>query len=254
MEREILITDLTAMSGDSVCIAGIDRNWNTIRPVFEWSVPTRSHLYRGRRAFIFPRAVVAMQLTPHANPEAPHVEDHIWTQPESARHVKLLDQNRWQRTLNELTKPKRTPRPLFGATLQPLGQDQNRVVLPGKATYSLATVRCRRNIVLRLRERDSGGYRFALSFFDDKGEVYQNIPVTDLGLRAWATAQLRLGGTKQSVSDLLGRQLNAAEQIYLRLGLGREYDGRLWLQVNGIYSFPDWLGGRCFADFAGLPG
>lgn len=26
------------------------------------------------------------------------------------------------------------------------------------------------------------------------------------------------------------------------------------LQVNGIYSFPDWLGGRCFADFAGLPG
>ena len=24
-----------------------------------------------------------------------------------------------------------------------------------------------------------------------------------------------------------------------------------WLQVNGIYSFPDWLEGRCFADFEG---
>jgi len=38
--------------------------------------------------------------------------------------------------------------------------------------------------------------------------------------------------------------------VYLRLGLGRRFRGWHYLQVNGIYTFPDYLQGRCYADFA----
>ncbi|MCY4525056.1 MAG: hypothetical protein OXB89_00470 [Anaerolineaceae bacterium] len=251
MEREILITDLTAMGGDRVCIAGIDLKWNTIRPVFAWTSPTRSHLFQGSHTLIRPRAVVAMKLEAHANPVTPHVEDHIWTRPYSARYVKLLDEANWQKTLHGLVE--RCPRPLFGAALHSLGRDRNRIVRPGDATHSLTTVRCARSLVFRLSEKDGGGFRYALSFYDDQSEVYQNIPVTDLGLRAWATVKLGQGESLQPISDWLGRQLNAAQHVYLRLGLTREYEGKFWLQVNGVYSFPDWLEGRCFADFADAP-
>ena len=251
MEREILITDLTAMGEDRVCIAGIDRQWNTIRPVFEWSVPTRSHLYRDGQVVIRPRAVVVMQLEPLDAP-APHVEDWLWTRSHAARRLQMLDNERWRRVLQSLAED--CPPPLFGAVLQPLGRDQNRVVLPGKATYSLATLRCARQSVLHIRERERGGFRFALSFFNDRGEAYQNIPVTDLALREWAYAGLRRGADARALAHEVTASLNAADEVYLRLGLGREYEDKFWLQVNGIYSFPDWLEGRCFADFEEQPG
>lgn len=167
------------------------------------------------------------------------------------RYAGILDDERWRNALQGLVE--RCPRPLFGTALQRLGRERNRVVWQGVATYSLATVRCARNIVFRLSEKKQGGFRHALSFSDDRGEVYQNIPVTDLALRAWARDRLRRGQTAASLSDWLSGQLNAAQQVFLRLGLGREYEGKYWLQVNGIYSFPDWLEGRCFADFADAP-
>ena len=253
MEQKILITDLTAMSGDRVCIAGIDREWNTIRPVFTRSSPTRRHLQRNGQVVIRPRAVVAMQLEPLANPEAPHIEDCLWTQPYSARFVQLLEEARWQRAVQYLAED--CSRPLFGARLQRLGRDRNRVTRPEDATYSLATVRCTGDITFRfsVKERNSG-FRYALWFHDDKGEVYENIPVTDLALRAWANSGFFQGADAQGISDELSAKLNAANSVHLRVGLGREYKNKLWLQVNGIFSFPDWLAGRCFADFDETPG
>lgn len=47
--------------------------------------------------------------------------------------------------------------------------------------------------------------------------------------------------------------LRAAERVYLRVGLARGFGDaevrRCHLQINGVYAFPDYLGGRCFADF-----
>ena len=48
--------------------------------------------------------------------------------------------------------------------------------------------------------------------------------------------------------------LRDADRIYLRLGLTRpaEIGGReetCWAQVTGVYTFPDYLGGRKFTDF-----
>lgn len=44
-----------------------------------------------------------------------------------------------------------------------------------------------------------------------------------------------------------------ASDVYLRIGLARGWDklpDRCYLQITGIYTFPDYLGGREFVDFA----
>jgi len=45
------------------------------------------------------------------------------------------------------------------------------------------------------------------------------------------------------------KALRSCDQIALRLGLGREWNGVHYVQINGIYTEPDYLNGRCFADF-----
>jgi hypothetical protein len=42
-------------------------------------------------------------------------------------------------------------------------------------------------------------------------------------------------------------------QVFLRVGLTRgwaKHPDRHYLQLTGVYSFPDYLQGRCFADLA----
>lgn len=253
METRILITDLTAMGGDRVCIAGIDQNLRNIRPVLPRPGVLRSHLFHRGRVLFRPRAVLRLQLRPSGKEEMPHVEDHDWHDSGSLLSMEyLMAESRWQRFLQKLAED--SPRPLFGAEMQSLGRQRNRIIRPGKAKHSLTTVRCGRKLTFRLREKKSGGLRHSLSFFDDRQTSYQNIPVTDLALRYWAIARFGQGDSLPSLSDWLTRQLNAAQHVYLRLGLGREYKGKFWLQVNGVYSFPDWLEGRCFADFAEAAG
>ena len=39
------------------------------------------------------------------------------------------------------------------------------------------------------------------------------------------------------------------KEIFLRIGITREFQGQKWRQISGVFSIPDWLGGRTFADF-----
>ena len=249
---KILITDLTAMGGDRVCIAGVDNAGQTVRPVL-WNGVRYSHLLRDGKALIRPRAVLRMRLAPK-RAAAPHMEDHDWHERESLHSMEyLLEEARWQRVLQGLVE--RCPRPLFGAGLESHRSKRQRKLDSRQATHSLATVSVKQ--VKFLCEQDifeEGKYRYRLSFRDDQENSYDYIPITDLALQAWAAAQLRQGTTAQSLSDRLTTRLQDAQQIYLRLGLGREFKDEFWLQVNGIYSFPDWLAGRCFADFDETPG
>ena len=249
MQRDILITDLTAMQKDRVCIAGVSRDWAPARPVFARASPARSHLCRDGQVLIRPRAVLSLHLEPFARPAAPHVEDCLWSQPRTARFLQLLEDERWRRVLQRLADA--CPRPLFGAGLQRLGNERNRVLRPGPAACSLATLRCAGPVTFHfiLKSSAPDKFRYALHFSDDHGASYENIPVTDLALRACARASFLEGASAPAVSESLTAQLNAADSLFLRVGLGRRYKGRYWLQVNGIYSFPDFLQGRCFADF-----
>jgi hypothetical protein len=61
VRKRLVITDLTYMWDDEVCIAGVDRDGNCVRPVTPSGV-NRSQLFQDGRLVIHPRALVEFEL------------------------------------------------------------------------------------------------------------------------------------------------------------------------------------------------
>ena len=76
--------------------------------------------------------------------------------------------------------------------------------------------------------------------------------VTDLAWRYYCDRQREQGISPQRIASSLATALRRS-QVYLRIGLARgweKFPDRCYLQITGVYAFPDYLGGRTFADFA----
>ncbi|MBI4831522.1 MAG: hypothetical protein HY801_08200 [Candidatus Lindowbacteria bacterium] len=83
---------------------------------------------------------------------------------------------------------------------------------------------------------------------------YPSRKVTDLSFHAYAENWSK-SPRKDAAQEKLNRMLRDANEVFLRLGLTRPWAKEkgepecCWLQVTGIYSFPDYLDGRNFTDF-----
>ena len=242
--QDLLITDVTAMSGDAVCIAGINGAGECIRPIFADQLPIRRrHLSLGDGSWIRPRAVVSFGLTPCADILPPHSEDQHF-QASGVAYRSLAQEELWRNWLRFLA---------VEDIAASLGVDlyQGRKARPGAGRISLTTARAKEFLGFQLQENpfQPGKHRYRLKFSTEQGR-YFNLPVTDLSLQALAERLWRQMGERQAVSERISRRIQQADETYLRLGLGREFNGWHYLQINGIYTFPDYLDGRCFADFA----
>ncbi len=226
MQKTIVITDLTTMGGDRVCIVGIDQDSQCIRPVLPPPGVLRKHLYI-RKYIIFeklaicPRAKIKFDF--HQVPlKPPHIED-LGFDSNSISYQGFCDDAEWKAVLKASSF--RSVQDIYDGCLQ-----ENRWVEPGANTRSLGTVSQIQVTSVNLQEW-SGERRYRLYFTDQTGHQYDN------------------------VSEEITSLLTSTDRIYLRLGLARPWvnpnTGKLgcWMQVTGIYSFPDYLGGKSFADF-----
>ena len=117
---------------------------------------------------------------------------------------------------------------------------------PDSGERSLGTIRA------RLSSIDLSQCR--LSFFDEAGESYSRVKVNDLAF--WRLAEYwgaPEGSAKKALAQRLKQTLATADEVFLRLGLSRPWTNSegakgCWLQVTGIYTFPDYLEGGNFAD------
>ena len=77
--------------------------------------------------------------------------------------------------------------------------------------------------------------------FTDQGEKhFSYLSITDLGFFEYAER-----ARSRREIDNLNDSIHSQKELYIRLGLSRVYqniDGRngFWLQVNGIYTFPEY--------------
>ncbi len=253
MWQEIIITDVTRMKEDRVCVAGVDKKGNCLRPLLPYPDQLREHhLYDDEgKVVIRPRAVVNMFLSPEAAPKPPHTEDHHWPTTNQVEYLRQPDDNIWKLVLQRTASQSVTD--IFKTHVR-----KNKYVAPGDGEYSLGTIKPASINKLGYYRPEFDGVetdKFTLNFSDASGEVYNQIPVTDLSLRYYIT-YLRVHGNMRPprIRDLLERKWESAE-VWLRLGLTRPYqkseDAQKWcyLQVTGVYTFPDYLQGKCFADF-----
>jgi len=108
------------------------------------------------------------------------------------------------------------------------------------ATCSIITLKIEPAKLAIFEDRYKPG-KIKLSFTDSDGHRLQYLSITDRGFYDFAM-------THQHDSELgkVQKLIHKQEEIYIRLGLSRCFeapDGRkgYWLQINGLYSFPDYL-------------
>ena len=243
MSKPIVITDVTRMQEGRVCIAGYDQHGNCLRPVLPPPGIHESSLYSHSRPIIFPSAKLEFEFT-QPTPQPPHTED-VRYDPASVKFVERQPVERWHKMLTATLSCS------VGAIFeQPILTDPGFYVMDGQGPRSLGTIRPSR-IIKAVYEQAEDKWKYRLGFEDGSGAVYW-LNVTDLSWRYFHDRQRAAGRAPSEIAAAMTTAVKNSE-VYLRVGLARGWDKfpeRCYLQLTGIYTFPDYLEGRTFADFA----
>jgi hypothetical protein len=244
MKRLLLITDLTRMQEERVCIAGYDQDGNCIRPVLPPPGIHESTLYSQGRPAVFPFAVVEYDLL-EPRPHPPHTEDYRYD-PKSVRFIERADEKRKREVLTKT---------LFqnvSAVFEvPIFSDFGYYVMEGQGPRSLGTIQPSRVMGTFHGQSPDGNWEYRLGFVDGSGTTYW-LTVTDLAWRYYHDCQHKEGYASKAISSSLTSALRSSE-VYLRVGLARgweKFPDRCFLQITGVHTFPDYLKGQTFADLA----
>jgi hypothetical protein len=245
MNQELIITDLTRMSAGYVCVAGYTHGGQSIR-----LAAPRLHeidIAAEGKPIVFPAAVVACDLHQHL-PDPPHTEDYSFD-PYSLRLVRRLPSAAWQTALDRL---------LFNSVSdifeQPIVHDSGYYLPDGNGVRSIGTIQPRGVAQATYSVGEDGTWTYRFGFYDQARQFYR-LKITDLTWNAYCES---LRGPEADPKDIAARltQMLKSRRVYLRIGLSRKWaknPDRCYLQINGLYTFPDYLEGRTFADLRPIP-
>lgn len=247
MKKHLVITDLTQMSKDNVCIAGYLQDGTCVRPIIGEHL-TKEYLKENTRTIIRPFSIIDLDfIEPDERSCPPHTEDWL-VSPNYFISLGLLnlDQKRsFLLRINDQSVDR-----IFGAILhESTGWTKGWYVARGEGMRSLGTI-AHPEIVGAYFGSQFGGLDYRLIFKDANKALYR-LPITDLTFRYYLDHLCyRENMNHNEAAQSVARDLQNSEVI-LRIGLARrwqKYPDRCYLQVTGIYSFPDYLSGRMWAD------
>jgi len=242
MKTQLVITDVTRMQEGRVCVAGYDKDLKCIRPVLPPSGIQESTLYSKEKPIVFPFAIVEYDLL-QPTPQPPHTED-IRYDPTSVRFIKRLEESRRQNALVKTLFP--SVQALFQV---PIHSDVGHYIMDGSGPRSLGTIQPRRIIKAIYEQSLEGKWKYRIGFVDSDETTYW-LTVTDLTWRYFNDDLCRQGRAPQAISSEMTSVLKSS-QVYVRIGLARgweKFPDRCFIQMTGVYTFPDYLNGRTFAD------
>ncbi len=246
MRQTIAITDLTQMrEGNYVCMTGINESGQCIRPVAEVrekGVP-KDLLYYKSQLIVRPAAKVEFDFHP-VKVELPHVEDHGFA-PNHIVSKGFCTNTEWEAILRNSSYT--TVDEIYDGLLE-----EHKWVRPGANTRSIATLA--KPIIVDIELTESS-VKPRLEFKDTTGHVF-DCSASDLALWNLCYSSVkRQGREREELSSALISLWQSADRVYFRLGLARPFrisassEPRCYLQVTGVYTFPDYLKGKSFADF-----
>jgi len=210
----------------NVCVAVIDpQNGQCLRPMPYLTIDSCAKLN------VQPGAKIVGVITLKRNSSKPHVEDASYGKlkfggPSTATEFRDVLEMTLSTSISEG----------FGVSFE---EKQKYIPDETPAEKSILTIKVQPNQV-RIHEDQYSPGKIKLSFSDSSGHYFQYLSITDRGFYDFAQKH-------QNDSELakVQRLIANQEEIYLRIGLSRSYvapNGRkgCWLQVNGIYSFPEY--------------
>lgn len=237
MRQRMVVTDVTRMQSDRVCVGGYLEDGASIRPVCERHGPTEAWLRPSREERVVPFALIALDVGSPPDLVAPHTEDRLV--PHSGhRVVEMLPDDEAVALLDWSASP--GIQDIFGADLHTDGDGSwGRYVRSGEGTRSLGTIRAARILGVRYQySPDRGRWDYRLRFADGAGEQYQ-LSVVDLGFRRRLDAMRGDGIAPERIAAATLATLQA-QAVYLRIGLARGWErhpDRCYVQVTGVYGF-----------------
>jgi hypothetical protein len=243
MKTLLAITDLTRMQHGHICIAGQDSEGRCIRPVLPPPGIPETLALANDQAIIFPFAAVELDIKQHT-PKPPHTEDHLFD-----AHSVIF-----KGTLKEEQKRRVVEKSRFPSVAaifdQPIAHDTGFHVADGQGPRSVGTVRPKAFHKIFYSPGDDDAWNYRLGFYDEADEYYR-LKITDLTWNYYCAAQRADAHGPTEIAEEFSQRLKG-QLVYLRIGLSRgwkKFPGRCFLQINGLYTFPDYLKGKTFADF-----
>ena len=245
MLTPLIITDVTRMGGRRVCIAGVTEDGRSIRPTLPYPGIQEDWLYTNGQCVIRPFSRVTFDLLGH-QPQPPHTED--WEiDPAIKQFERMLEFPERRAQLQGMIFP--SVEAIFGADIH---RDFGFYIRENEGDRSLGTLQTRSVSFVRHLLDEHGNYNYRITFSDAIGQEY-NLAVTDLTFRYYVDHLREVEGLSCGRIGLILQNIFNNRHTYLRIGLTRPtweaHPHCCALQITGVYTFPDYLEGRCFADF-----
>ena len=245
MKAQLTITDVTRMQGDRVCVAGYLPDDTCVRPVLRSGGLAESWLKARGEVIIRPFAVVEFEFgAKRADP--PHTEDRL-IDPIYRQRRSMLAPAAQQALLHRIKFD--SVDQIFRA---PIHHEPGWYIMAGEGERSLGTIVPAQIGAVTYDERAPGKWEYHLGFTDASGAEYR-LSVTDLAFRRYLDYLRRAENMEPAeAAECVTAALQDA-LVFLRIGLARgwvKYPERCYLQITAVYSYPDYLDGRCFDDFA----
>lgn len=229
--KKLVITDLSRMKENKICIFGVDEEKKYIRPVIPTSGITERYIFDEKgNQIIKPFAEVEFDFI-RPLPEPPHTEDWEINASYKPRLIRDLSENDIKRFLEEILDD--SVKAMFGPTIY-----YNRHIKIG-GNRSIGTIKVKKVHSVNYSIKESDKYNYRITFSDMSGEVY-NLPITDYAFRKYCDSQrLQKGETTDFIRHKLQQIFNQSD-LFLRVGLSRRYKDAYWLLISGLYTFPDY--------------
>lgn len=228
---EIIITDLTRFSNpDIVCIAGINTETNEcIRPLHIHS-PHYIALSDCRELNILPGAKLEGDFVNNNNRGAPHVEDRSHA---GLKFNGACTADEFHQVLEHTTTTSIAAG--FGYLFPEGGKVIPHTNPPQK---SIITLKVQPSQIRIVKDSFNNG-KIKLNLMDNDDRRFSYLPITDLGFYSYAMQHFN----NVDFPERINRFIDEHKELYLRVGLSGRYtsndrDG-YWLQINGIYTFPN---------------
>lgn len=221
-----MILDVTAMGGDSVCVAGIDL---ATKETLRLNAPQPTRRILTALGGLSPGDVIEVNASPVGTTDSPHVEDCHW-QPPSLKEVGRMSvaevcELAADQTFAGVEQAFGQPAPRTG------GRNRGWPIGGGARSLALLSVRyVRFNIDVRGKVRTA--------FRDKFGDYWEGVPFQDVSVRSHETSCV---ACKSAYLDEIKREFEANATV-IRVGLTRPFaasadqSGLCWLQVTNVLA------------------
>jgi hypothetical protein len=244
MKTRLVVTDLTRMHHQNVCIAGYTKERHCIRPVSTGGGIPEAALFLNQKAVLYPFAEIDLELLqPKSQP--PHTED--WTF--NAWSLRFIRQVEPREEVLIWSLYDSVPA-IFG---QEILTDPGFYVLACQGPRSLGTLIPAKVLGVKYEPGAEGNWDYRLSFIDSAGTSYR-LKIVDLTWQYYCASLINQAATPRDIASKVSQDLDQ-RKVYLRIGLARgwqKFPERCYLQITGLHTFPDYLEGKNFSHFSNL--